>query len=75
MIESVIPLTCSPTAGDFKIAIPASIHSTIAAGVLLCVFSNCLLLTVANKNSHLPACPIQLPGQSYRQSTTRRSAH
>ena len=63
-IESAIQLTYSPTAGDFKIAIPASTLDTIAAGVLLCVFPTCFLLTVADKNSHLHACPIQLPGQS-----------
>ena len=64
MIENAIQLTYSLTAGDFRIAIPASTLDIIAAGVLSCVFPTSLLVTVADKNSHLHACPIQLPGQS-----------
>ena len=64
MIESGIQLSYSPTAGDFKIAIPASTLDTIAAGVPLCVFPTRLPLTMADKNSHLHAYPIQLPGRS-----------
>ena len=46
MIENAIQLTYSLTAGDFKIAIPASTLDTIAAGVLLCVYPTRLLMNV-----------------------------
>ena len=48
MIESAIQLTFSPTAGAFRIAIPASTRSTIAAGVLSCVSSIHPDLTIAD---------------------------
>ena len=47
MTENAIQLTYSLTAGDFKIAIPASTLDTTAAGVLLCVYSTPLLVNVA----------------------------
>ena len=48
MIESAIQLTFSPTAGAFRIAIPASTRSTIAAGVLSCVISIRPDMTIAD---------------------------
>ena len=56
MIESAIQLTFSHTAGAFRIAIPASTRSTIAAGVLSCVLSIHPIMTIAdNKVLHVRA--------------------
>ena len=48
MIESAIQLTFFPIAGAFRIAIPASTRSTIAAGVLSCVLSIHPDMTIAD---------------------------
>ena len=75
MIESAIQLTFSLIAGAFRIAIPASTRSTIAAGVLSCVLSIHFDMTIADdKESHPRVCQIPLLGLSLHLSTIRTSA-
>ena len=74
MIDSGTQLTYSPTAGDFRIAIPAFILSTIAAGALSYVISKHLPNTITDKISLPPASLIPLPGLSSHLSTNQTSA-